>query len=178
MKAKRDIRIATFNVRTIKKESKFAELIVSAIAKNHDIICLQEHRLIHEGVDTNERSLGDWRLIICSAWTNNVNAATGGIGKLLNKLSYNALANVDIVSNRIMILNFNENPQTYIIVSYSPTNVCDPTEIENVYENITSTTIQIIKHNVLIIAGDFNAHLGIQDGFKFTLHDESNINGI
>ena len=53
MKAKRDIRIATFNVRTIKKESTISELIASAIATNHDIICLQEHRSIHEGVDTN-----------------------------------------------------------------------------------------------------------------------------
>ena len=30
-----------------------------------------------------------------------------------------------------MILNCNGNPQTSIIVCYSPTNVCDPTEIEN-----------------------------------------------
>ena len=77
MKAKRDIHIATFNVRTIKKESKISELIESAIATYHDIICLQEHRLIHEGVDTKERSVGYWRLITFSAWTNNVNAATG-----------------------------------------------------------------------------------------------------
>ena len=77
-----------------------------------------------------------------------------------------------------MIVNFNGNPQTSIIVYYSPTNLCDPTEIENFYENLTSTTRRIPKHNVLIIAGDFNAHLGIQDGFKFALHDESNRNGI
>ena len=125
-----------------------------------------------------ERSLGDWRLISCSAWKNNINAAIGGIGILLNKLSYNTLANIDIVSKRIMIVNFNGNPQTFIIVCYSPTNVCDPTEIEFVYENLTFTTRQIPKHNVLIIAGDFNAQLGIQDSFKFALHDESNRNEI
>ena len=77
-----------------------------------------------------------------------------------------------------MIVNFNGNPQTSIIVCYGPTNVCNPTEIENFYENLTSTTRQILKHNILIIAGDFNAHLGIQDCFKFALHDESNRNGI
>ena len=47
-----------------------------------------------------------------------------------------------------------------------------------IYENLTSTTRQIPKHNVLIIAGDFNGHLGIQYGFKFALHDYSNRNGI
>ena len=128
MKAKRDIRITTFSVRTIKKESTISELIASAIATNHDIICQQEHRLIHERVDTMERSIGDWRLITCSAWKNNINAATGGIIILLKKLSYNVLANIDIVSIRIMIVNFNGNQQTSIIVCYSPTNVCDPQE--------------------------------------------------
>ena len=105
-------------------------------------------------------------------------AATGEIGILINMLSYNDLANVDIVSKRIMIVHFNGNPQTSIIVCYSPTNVCDPTEIENCYENLTSTIRQIPKHTVLIIAGDFNAHIGIQYGFKFALHDVSNRNGI
>ena len=154
-----------------------SELITSAIATNHDIICLQEHRLIHEGVDTMERSLGEWpdNLLGMDKYSK---CTYGGIGILLNKLSYNALANIDIVSKRIMIINFNGNPQTSIIVCYSPTNVCDPTEIENFYENLTSTTRQIPKHNVLIIAGDFNVHLGIQDGFNFALHDELNINGI
>ena len=51
-----------------------------------------------------------------------------------------------------MILNLNKNPQTYIIVCYNQTNVCDPTEIENVYENINSTIRKIPKYNVLIIA--------------------------
>ena len=32
-------------------------------------------------------------------------------------------------------------------------------------------TRQIPKHNMLIITGDFNALLGIQDGFKFSLHE-------
>ena len=46
-----------------------------------------------------------------------------------------------------MIVNFNGNPQTSIIVCYTPTNICDLTEIEYFYENLTSTTIQIPKHN-------------------------------
>ena len=40
MKAMRDIRIGTYNVRTIKKESKMSEHIASAIATNHNIICI------------------------------------------------------------------------------------------------------------------------------------------
>ena len=51
-------------------------------------------------------------------------------------------------------------------------------EIENFYDILNSATKQIPKHNVLIISGDFNAHLGIQDGFMFSLHEVSNRNGI
>ena len=63
----------------------------SAKETNHDIISLQEHRFIHEGVDTKKRSLGYSRLITCPARKNNVNADTGVIGILLNKQSNNAL---------------------------------------------------------------------------------------
>ena len=77
-----------------------------------------------------------------------------------------------------MIVNFNGNPQTSIIVCYNPTNVSDPMEIENFYDILNSATKQIPKHNVLIISGDFNAHLGIQDGLMFSLHEVSNRNGI
>ena len=65
-----------------------------------------------------------------------------------------------------MIINCNGNPQTSIIICYSPTHVCDPTDIDFFNENLTSTPRQIPKYNVLIIAGDFNAHLCIQDGFN------------
>ena len=52
------------------------------------------------------------------------------------------------------------------MVCYIPTSVCDLTEIENVYENLTSTTRQLEKYNVLIIAGDLNAHIDIKYGFN------------
>ena len=127
MKASRVLRVATFNVRTLKNENIISEIIASANATQLDIICLQEHRFIHEDVDTNEYSIGECHMITGSAWKNRVNAATGGIGILINKTSFNSLVNVTLVSKRIMIVNFNGNPQTSIIVC-SPTNVSDPME--------------------------------------------------
>ena len=117
-------------------------------------------------------------MITGSPWKNSVNAATGGIGILINKTSFNYLVNLTLLSKRIMIVNCNVNPQISIIIYYSPTNVSDPMEIENFYYILNSSTKQIPKHNVLIISGDFNAHLGIQDGFIFSLHEVSNRNGI
>ena len=65
-------------------------------------------------------------MITGSAWKNSVNVATGGIGILINKTSFNSLVNDTLVSKRIMMANFNGNPQTSIIVCYNPTNVSDP----------------------------------------------------
>ena len=117
-------------------------------------------------------------MITGSAWKNSLNAATGRIVILINNTSFNSLGNVTLVSKRIMIVNFNGNPQTSIILCYSLTNVSDPMEIDNFYDIINSATKQIPKHNMLIISGDFNSHLGIQDGFMFSLHEVSNRNGI
>ena len=110
MKASRVLRVATFNVRTLKNENKISEIIASVNATQLDIICLQEHRFIHEDVDTKEYSIGEWHMITDSAWKNSVNAATGGIGILINKTSFNSLVNVTLVSKRIMIVNCNGNP--------------------------------------------------------------------
>ena len=84
--------------------------------------------------------------------------------------------NVNLVSKRILLANFNGNPQTSIIVYYSPTNVSHQIEIDNFYLSLNAMTRQIPKHYMLIITGDFNDHLGIQDGFKFSLHEQLNRN--
>ena len=50
-------------------------------------------------------------------------------------------------------------------------------EVEKFYEELTSVTRQVPKHNILIIGGDFNAQLGQSDGFKYAYHSETNRNG-
>ena len=66
-----------------------------------------------------------------------------------------------------MIVNFQGNPQTSVISCYSPTNISDEQETEIFYTKLTCLTIQISKHNVLIIGGDLNAHLGKDSGYKY-----------
>ena len=153
-------------------------MISSAQTTKHDIICIQEHRFIHEELVTKEQTHGGWKLITCSAWKNTVNASTGGIGMLVSPNAYNALASVEKISSRIMVATFNGNPQTTIICCYSPTNVSDAAEVEEFYIDLSSLTRQIPKHNLLIIGGDFNAHLGQNDGFKHAFHTQTNRNGI
>ena len=95
----------------------------------------------------------------------------GGTGMLFSPQAYNALISAEMITPRIMIATFDGNPQTTIISCYSPTNVSHETEVKKFYEDlIISVTRQVPKHNTLIIAGDFNAHLRQLDGFKYAYH--------
>ena len=75
-----------------------------------------------------------------------------------------------------MVATFQGNPETTIISCYSPTNVSEEEQVENCNYDLSSLTRQILKHNLLVIGGDFNAHLG--NGFLFSYHNETNRNGI
>ena len=74
------------------------------------------------------------------------------------------ITSIDMIPPRIIKLHFKGNPQTTIITCYSPTKVSEETEVDTFYTQLTDTIREIPKHNVLIIGGDFNAHLGQDNG--------------
>ena len=76
-----------------------------------------------------------------------------------------------------MVATINGNPQATVFSCYSPTNVHEETEVESFYQQLTSITRQVPKHNVLLIGGDFNAQLGQDEGYKFAYHLTTNRNG-
>ena len=83
MKAKRYIKISNFNTQTLQKSGNIPELITSAETTGQDIICIQEHRAIHDDIIIKEQPYGNWKLITCSAWKSSVNSALG-IGILVS----------------------------------------------------------------------------------------------
>ena len=151
MKAKRDIKISTFNTQTLQKIIKIPELITSAETTGQDIICIQEHRDIHYDILIKEKPYSNWKLITCSTWKNSVNASIGGISLLVNSRAYSSLSNIETISPRIMVATFHGNPNTTIISCYSPTNVSEELEVEQFYMELASLTRHIPKHNMLVI---------------------------
>ena len=109
MKANRDIKISTFNTQTLQKIIKIPELITSAETTGQDIICIQEHRAIHDDILIKEKPYGNWKLITCS-WKNSVNASIGGIDLLVNSRAYSSLSNIETISPIIMVATFHSNP--------------------------------------------------------------------
>ncbi|XP_072049998.1 uncharacterized protein [Amphiura filiformis] len=103
-------------------------------------------------------------------------AAVGGVGVLLSNFARKVLVSVCYISPRILKVTLNGNPQTTIIVTYSPTNVADEDDVTDFYNQLTKATREVPAHNFLIVIGDFNARVG-QDIAKFSYHKTTNRNG-
>ena len=106
-------------------------------------------------------------------WQNANGASSGGVGLLLSKTTESALTEIKSYNERMIIAHFNGNPLTTVIVHYSPTKGSETAEDH--YNNLANTIKSIPKHNVLLVVGDCNAHIGKEEA-KFTYHQVTNTN--
>ena len=178
LKCKRTTTISTFNVRTLNSENQLPELTASAAAQNIDVICVQEHRLYHNDLELKYHEAGNgWTFISASSWKNTMNSTIGGVGMLLSPLALKSLNSIEKIVPRMIIATFNGNPRTTIISCYSPTNVSDETDVITFYQELSSLIHHVPKHNVLVVGGDMNAHVGRTEEHKYTYHQSTNRNG-
>ena len=77
----------------------------------------------------------------------------------------------------MIIATFNGNPHTTVVSCYSPTNVCEETDVIEFYGHLDSLVRSVPKHYVLVVGGDMNAHIGLSDGHKHCYHDATHRNG-
>ena len=66
-----------------------------------------------------------YTLYTVSAWENDQQAATGGVGLVLGKISHELLIGVERISDRIMRADFRRNPAMTILVAYAPTEAAE-----------------------------------------------------
>ena len=112
-------------------------------------------------------------LITTFATRNANNTRIGGIRLLLNGTS-TSLVEIKPYSSRILVVHFNGNSATTIIVHYAPVEG-DEDAIDH-YEQLSDITRTIPKHTLLLGKGDCNARLGPEDAL-YTFHDKTNDNG-
>lgn len=167
--------ISTFNPRTLASTAKKEELVHEAQHYSIDIICLQEHRNVHSQSLLQEKFKG-YTLITSSAWKNNRNAATGGVGLLLSPRALKACCSIEKCSDRIMKATLNGNPETTVVCCYSPHNEHPEEYVTHFYQELSTIINAIPAHNFLLICGDFNAQLGATDSL-FTYSKNTNRNG-
>ena len=172
LNSKKDFPISVMNVRTITKKSK-QELISHFNKYKIDILGLIDHKIIHDDpVEYHEKD--NSTLTTTSATRNANNTPIGDIGLLLNRTSSASLAEIKPYNSRILVVHFNGNPATNIIVHYAP--IEGDEDAIDYYEQLSDTTCTVSKHNVLLVIGDCNAHLGPEDALH-TFHDKTSDNG-
>ena len=169
-----EVFISTLNVRTIRKQGKTEELAHLFNSTKQSILGVVDHKLVHSDEAIKTQELEKCTLITTSAWRNASGAASGGVGLLVNRGIEKTLTDIEPFNERILIAHFNGNPKTTVIVHYAPTEGSENSEDH--YRNLANAVNSIPKHNVLLVVGDCNAHIG-KDSANYTYHETTNRNG-
>ena len=91
--------------------------------------------------------------IASSATRNSANISVGSAGFLLSYRAIKSWIAIYIISDRIIMLTPESNPRTTILCCYILTNVSSE-------EDINTALFNIPTHNMLRVAGYFNAKIG------------------
>ncbi|XP_038045172.1 uncharacterized protein LOC119719753 [Patiria miniata] len=134
-----------------------------------------EHLQVHRSEDPDIRisSLGSSTIFTSSATRNRQGAAVGGVAITVQTSLRPLLTSISKINDRIMLAVFKGNPKTYVVSCYSPTNTSDEASITGFYKCLNGTFASIPLHALLVIRGDFNAHVARQ----FFYHSTTNRNG-
>ena len=168
--------MATFNANTVRMEARLEELAHCVEERGVEILGVQEHRRVHTDHTIRYQRVGGCTFISASAWRNDAQAATGGVGLMVSPRARKALRSVHQHTDRILVCEFEGNPVTTVMSVYSPTNTTPDEVVEEFYNELGAAIQRVPAHNFLVILGDFNARLGPEDA-PFTFHSETNRNG-
>ena len=177
----KSLKIATYNVRSLRGSGKEYQLTTGCEKFKINIIAIQEHRhKLDEEIKMSWNNEKTW----LKAYTSANEDGNGGIGLLFDKKTASSLKQVEKITERIMIAHIDGNPQITLIACYAPTNLADELAKENFYIELKKVMANIPPHNVAIVLGDFNARIGKNENQfnpivigRYSLHEESNENG-
>jgi exonuclease III len=173
----RKLTVGTYNVRTLNDSTFRGDNIIhvhhkiqqiTAGCDNHDIdlLAIQEHRLTTTS-ETNQIQLDNgWTLVHTNSYHE-----CHGVAILFNKRLKPLVRQVKYTSDRIISVELEGNPRISIVSAYAPPNerkynepadkLRHDREKDEFYNNLVDLLSNIPPHTITILAGDFNAHIGI-----------------
>jgi exonuclease III len=167
------------NVQTL-QELGWAEDLANCMNKQGIAVCgIQEHRRVHTTdmmEEIESKRVNDHYLLTSSAWRNSQNAATGGVGIVINSLAHRTMIKANRYTDRIMSASFRSKPVLSVIVAYAPTEEKSETLNQEFYGQLRTVIEAVPQHHFLAILGDLNKRLG-KDDARFTYHEAQNNNG-
>jgi hypothetical protein len=153
-KISQPLHIATYNVRSLVEEWKQWELVCKAKAFNIPVIALQEHRIKNTPIIMRD----GYKFLLASPPPKSRTLL--GLGFLLSPWAQRCYIEHKIFSDRIMSVSFTGDVCTHIVTCHSPTNVSTDLEVEQFYAELATCVQSFPPHDIVVIAGDLNAHLG------------------
>ena len=88
---------------------------------------------------------------------------------LLSPRALILLISIEKIQPRMICASFNGNPCTAIVSCYSLPNTSDDIDLITFYNELSSLTRLIFKHNVLIIGREMKAQIGKDENNKISL---------
>ena len=171
--------IATVNIKILNTVNHLPKLTAYADEHNIDIICIQKHKFYHRELEIKYHdTVNEWIFVLASAWKNSINAVIGGVGILLWPCILRSHNGTERILMRMMCASINGNLCTIIVSCYSPANSRDKTNMIIFYNKLSSFIQHILKHNILIIGWDMNAHMGKERKDKFSWYNSKHKQGI
>lgn len=170
-----NIRIGTWNVRTMLLTGRIEEIAKEMKQYKIKILALQEIRWEGEGrMDVDEYTL---------FYGGENKRGKNGTGFIVDKKIRERFIEFKRINGRISVLRMkNKIANITFINVYAPTEETNEEDKNKFYEEIEKTYEAINKHDTIIILGDFNAQIGKEEYLeeiagKETIHERTNDNG-
>ena len=157
--------IGTLNCRTLRTVERQEELAYKFCNSKLGVLAIQEHRIVHApGEVIRITPAGsDCILLTSTAERNQRGASVGGVGIAMRAAAWKLITEKEVISPRILKVTFAGNPRFTVVSVYSPTEGYSRDEVEKFHHDLRDCINTIPAHNLVVVAGDFNAKLGWAD---------------
>ena len=154
IRARNNITIGTWNVRTLRPTGKLEELTHEMNRYHWNILGLCEVRWKNIG----ETSTLEGHKLYFSG---KEDKHEQGVGFLVHKDNVNTVMGCRPVSSRLITIRLRASPfNITIIQAYAPTTDYDDEDVEDFYDQLQEVIDQTPKKDILVVQGDWNAKIG------------------
>lgn len=172
---KNEIKIGTWNIRTMLIPGKMQEVGNELMRYNIDVAALQEIRWKDQGaIDKNMYSF---------RYSGDKKQGNRGVGFMVFQSMKQKIIEFKPIDERMAYLRLKAKPCNISLLNiYAPTEKDSNEEKDKFYEKVEEEIEVIPKEDTIIILGDFNAQIGKEDYIKCvagkeTIHEKTNNNG-
>ena len=159
IRARSNITIGNWNVRTLKDVGKLEELQHEMKRYDWNILGLCESRLLKAG----EKSMQEGHRLF---WSGQDNIHEQGVGLLVHKNTVNCVIDCCPISNRLITIRLRAKPFNITIIQvYAPTSAYSNEDVEVFYEELQKVPNKTPKKDILVVQGDWNAKIG-EDAYE------------